>query len=310
VALLVNWFEIRFSHKVFSLPFLDSPTWEDSTASVATYPDAQVARQTLEDGTVRAYFISGKPNNDWTEVSIHGSQNILARIVEFNLAEHFKQTGAEVKKGRWGVDALRTIQEYEQIGLVLKQGVNLKYFAVTEPQFYNGITLNWIVRPSFSRSLANLPKKHIYNGYPVILKWPAANGTCPDNLIPFNGHYLGTILSPASNNRFTVLVRDRTEQTVPADALFLEARTEVIAALEPLAAQTSGQQTIQRRILQLTHSLKSDGRRNPGILRDQLHSALRVIDPASRGEVTVNLQPNCEGKLWVNCFATGVRPAQ
>jgi len=234
----------------------------------------------------------------------------LARIVEFNLAEHFKETGAEVTKGRWGVEALRTVQEYEQIGLVLKQGINLKYFAVTEPQFYNGITLNWIVRPSFSSSLANLPKKHIYNGYPVILKWPVGNGTCPDNLIPFNGHYLGTILGPASKDRFTVLVRDRTEQALPADALFLEARTEVIAALEPLAAQTSGQQTIQRKILQLTHSLKADGRRNAGILRDQLHSALKVIDPASRGEVTVTLRPNCDGKLWVNCFATGVRPAQ
>jgi hypothetical protein len=80
-----------------------------------------------------------------------------------------------------------------------------------------------------------------------------------------------------------------------------------ISALEPIVTKASGQQSIQRRILQLSHSLREDGRRNPGILRDQLQSALKIVDPAGRGEVVFRLLPNCSGKMWLNCYASGVR---
>jgi hypothetical protein len=309
MALLVNWFEVRFDRKTFNLPYVDSPTWEDSTNLLHAYPDAQIARVRLESNEVRAYFVTGNPQpNGRAEISVFGIQNLSARIVEYNFARHLELAGAEVTRGRWGVDAIRTVQRFEQIGLVLKQGANIKYFAVIDPQTRNGVTLNWIVRPVFERSLAELPRIHKYDGYPVILKWPASAGDCPQTIAPFNQRYLGTILGQSGKDAFSVLVRNRTQQDVRADTLFLEARTDVISALEPIVTKASGQQSIQRRILQLSHALRPDGRRNPGILRDQLHSALKAIDPSGRGEVAIALSPNCAGTMWLNCYATGVRP--
>ena len=310
MALLVNWFEIRFERKTFNLPYLDSPTWEDSTNLLHAHPEEQIVRVKLESNAVRAYFITGTAQkSEMAEVSIFGVQSVSARIVEYNFARYLESAGAEVTRGRWGVDAIRTVYRFNEIGLVLKQGVNIKYFAVTDPEIHNGVTLNWIVRPMFERSLAELPPTHRYEGYPVILKWPTSAGDCPQTIAPFNEHYLGTILSHNQNGTFTVLVRDRTQQEIRADALVLEARTDVISSLEPVLSKTSGQQSIQRRILQLSHSLRPDGRRNPGILRDQLRSALKAVDPSTRGEVPVVLLPNCGGKMWLNCYATGVRQA-
>jgi len=309
MALLVNWFEVRFERKSFYLPYVDSPTWEDSTNLLHAYPDSQIARVRLESNQVRAYFVTGTPQpNEKAEISVFGIQNLSARIIEYNFARQLELTGAEVTRGRWGVDAIRAVQRFEQIGLVLKQGINVKYFAVTDPQTHNGVTLNWIVRPVFERSLAELPQTHKYDGYPVILKWPASAGDCPQTIAPFNQRYLGTILGPSRNGNFRILIRDRTQQDIRPDALFLEARTDVISGLEPIVTKASGQQSIQRRILQLSHSLRPDGRRNPGILRDQLSSALKTIDPNDRREVAIALLPNCVGKMWLNCYATGVRP--
>ena len=311
MALLVNWFEVRFDHKTFNLPYIDSPTWEDSTGLLHAYPEAQIVRVRLESNEVRVYFVTGNPQpSGKVEISVFGIQNLSARIAEYNFARHLELTGAEVTRGRWGVDAIRTVQRFEPIGLVLKQGINVKYFAVTDPQTHNGVTLNWIVRPVFERSLAELPQTHKYDGYPVILKWPVSAGDCPQTIAPFNQRYLGTILGQSRKGNFGILVRDRTQQDVRPDALFLEARTDVISALEPLVTKASGQQSIQRRILQLSHSLRPDGRRNPGILRDQLRSALKTIDPFGRGEVAIALLPNCAGKMWLNCYGTGVRPSK
>ena len=212
-----------------------------------------------------------------------------------------------VTSSRWGVDATREVQRVKEIGLSIRQGVSFKYFHVTDSGFKSGITLNWIVRPSFDLPLSQLPT-HSYQGYPVILQWPKESGLCPEELAPFNGRYLGTITECADAKTFRVSIRDGTIHDIDADALFLEARTDVLSEMENTVAQR-GQPSIQRRILQLSHSLKSDGRRNVGILRDQLQSALRVLDPAGRGQVSVPLFPNCDGKLWINCCATGARKA-
>ena len=308
MALLVNWFEIRFERKSFDLPFLEFATWEESSGLRDQHPGAELVRGETETGSVRGYFVAGNgPGTSNANVSVFGFHGLAARIIEYNVAEHFRTGGAEVIRGRWGVDILRDVHRFDEIGLVLKQGINLKHFPVTHPETHHGITLKWIVRPQFDRSLADLPQSHSYDGYPVILRWPTQAGDCPEALAPFNQHYLGTLLERKGKDRFSVLVRDRTEQDVRADALFLEARTDVISGLEPVVTKTSGQQSIQRRILQLSHSLRADGRRNPGILRDQLQSALKVVDPSGRGEVVFRLLPNCLGKMWLNSYATGVR---
>jgi hypothetical protein len=143
----------------------------------------------------------------------------------------------------------------------------------------------------------------------ILLQWPSALGTCPTELAPFDNRYLGTIVENAENGKYLVSVRDETQQVVDGRALLLEPRTDVIREMEQVLSGQSGHTSIQRRILQLSHSLKPDGRRNPGILRDQLAAALRVLDPANRGQVSIPLNPNAEGKMWINCFATGVQRA-
>jgi len=308
MALLLNWFEIRFERKSFDLPFLEFATWEESSSLRDQNPEAEVVRVKVETGSVRGYFVAGDEGGTITAtVSVFGFHGLAARIIEYNIARHFGAGGAEVIRGRWGVDVLRDVHRFDEIGLLLKQGINLKHFPVTDSETLHGITLKWIVRPQFERPLAELPQSHRYDGYPVILRWPAQANDCPEALAPFNQHYLGTILARKGKDRFSVLIRDRTQQDVRADALFLEARTDLIGALEPIVTKASGQQSIQRRILQLSHSLRTDGRRNPGILSDQLRSALKIVDPLGRGEVVFHLLPNCSGKMWLNTYATGVR---
>jgi hypothetical protein len=308
MAILVNWFEVTFDRKEFDLPYRDADTWEASTAILRDKHTADVVRSKLED-RVRLYFVTGKPNGaaESETISTHGHINIMARIVEKNLGQHFDDAGAHVTTGRWGMEATREVERFPPAGLVLRQGIHAKYFAVVEPGFRNGITINWVVRPYFFLPVGELPSQHAYQGYPVILRWPQSQGSCPKSIGPFNERYLGTIISRLNAETFRVLVRDRSQVDVPGSVLFLEARPDVIGEVEQLVSRERGQQSIQRRILQLSHSLKSDGRRNTAILRDQLRSALKTLDPSEKGQVSVRLLPNCEGKMWIDCYATGVQ---
>jgi hypothetical protein len=311
MAILVNWFEVTFDRKEFELPYIDSNTWEESTEVLGRYPEAETVRTRLATNSIRTYFITGTPSKQPTTgiVGIDGPRGVLARIIEYNLAKHFEASGAKVLSGRWGVEATREVQEFPDIGLTISQGINLQYFAVTQPSFRNGITLNWIIRPKFVLPLAKLPNDHSYDGYPVILRWPISFGTCPEALAPFDQRYIGTIVSRENSEVFQVLLRDRIVHEIDAQALFLEARADVLNEMERIVTRASGQPSIQRRILQLSHSLKTDGRRNAGILRDQLRSALSVLDPSDRGHLSFSLLPNTDGKLWVDCYATGATRA-
>jgi hypothetical protein len=310
MAILVNWFEVTFDRKHFDLPYLDAATWEESTPIVQEHRQADIVR-IREDGRIRLYFVTGRPNSAAQVETLvtHGRIGVMARIVEKNLSEHFRSAGAHISTSRWGIEATREIQRFPAAGLVLRQGIHVKYFAVVEPGFRNGITINWVVRPHFFLPIAELPNSHGYGGYPVILRWPASAGACPEGIAPFNDRYLGTIISKPAANSFRVLVRDRSQFDVDGTALFLEARPDVIGEVEQLVSRDRGQQSIQRRILQLSHSLKPDGRRNTGILRDQLRSALKTLDPSEKGQVSIQLLPNCDGKMWIDCYATGVQRA-
>jgi len=308
MAILVNWFEVTFDRKHFELPYCDVPTWEESTAVLRDHRAAEIVRSQVDDH-VRLYFVTERPSTaDGTEnVPTHGHVSVMARIVETNLGQHFKRAGAQVTTSRWGMEATREVERFTAAGLALRQGIHAKYFAVVEPRFRNGITLNWVIRPDFFLSLAELPSRHEYQGYPVVLRWPDVERSCPEPIAPFNKRYLGTIISKQDANTFRVLVRGRSQFDVPGTALFLEARPDVIGEVEQLVSRERGEQSIQKRILQLSHSLKKDGRRNTAILRDQLQSALKTLDPSDKGQVSIQLVPNCDGKMWIDCYATGVQ---
>jgi hypothetical protein len=308
MAILVNWFEVTFDRKQFELPYCDVDTWDKSTATLRSYPDAEIVRTKLDD-RVRLHFVTGRSGEaaEIETVATHGRPNIMAHVIERNLAEHFKASGAHVSTSRWGMEATREVQRFPAAGLLLRQGIHAKYFAVVEPGFRNGITINWVVRPNFFLPISELPSTDEYQGYPVILHWPASAGDCPDAIAPFNDRYLGTIIAKPKADTFRVLLRDHSQSDVPGSVLFLEARSDVIGEIEHLVSRERGQQTIQKRILQLSHSLKGDGRRNTAILRDQLRSALKTLDPSGKGQVSIRLTPNCDGKMWIDCYATGVQ---
>jgi hypothetical protein len=310
MAILVNWFEVTFDCKECTFPYLTSPSWEESSTILEAYRTAEIVRVRQPDGGIRLYFVTGKPASEFAHASVAlaNERSVAARVVEYNLAKFFEKPGMRVNfDHHWGVEITREVQKFPHIGLTIHHGVTAKYFAVTESKYRHGITLNWIVRPLFTLPLSDLPAAKPYDGFPVILKWPATFGTCPESIAPFNQRYLGTIIEKADAQNYRVSLRDQTQQDVDGRALYLEARADVLAEMEQVASRESGQASIQRRILQLTHSLKPDGRRNPGILRDQLASALKVLDPSDRGQVSIPLRPNAEGELWVNCYATGVQ---
>ena len=310
MAILVNWFEVTFDRKDITLPFLTCSSWDESTPIVERYPAMEIVRVRGTDQTIRLYFVTGQPEGDvQTEtMSQAGPRPVAARLIEYNLAKHFEKSGARVVVNhRWGINATREVQQFAAIGLTIHQGINAKYFAVTEPRLQHGITLNWITPPFFMLPVSQLPPSRSYDGFPVLLQWPKALGECPKEIATFDHHYLGTIIESANGGCYRVSVRDQSQQVVDGRALFLEPKTDVLAEMEQVLTRQSGHVSMQRRILQLSHSLKPDGRRNPGILRDQLASALRVLDPADRGQVSIPLSPNAEGKMWISCFATGVQ---
>lgn len=308
MAILVNWFEVTFERKDCSLPFIAAPSWEASADLLKAQPAAEIVRVRQPDGSINLYFVSGTPppNARAGELVLAAEQRIATRLIEYNLAQFFTRPGTRVHFDyHWGVEATNEVQSFPTIGLTIHQGISAKYFADTESKVRHGITLNWIVRPFFTKPISALPSRN-YDGFPVRLNWPATLGPCPEPLAPFAGRYLGTIVEPTEAG-YRVAVRDQSQQDLDARALYLEPRPEVLAEMEKVLARESGQASIQRRILQLTHSLKPDGRRNPGILRDQLSSALRFLDPSDRGQVSIPLRPNAAGQIWINCYATGVQ---
>jgi hypothetical protein len=309
MAILVNWFEVTFERKECTLPFIPAPSWEASTEILRAHPDAEIVRVRQSEGQIHLYFVSGTPQGSAQSATLvlNAERSVAARLIEYNLAKFFEGSAARVHfDHHWGVEVTREAQQFPSIGLSIHQGMSAKYFADTESKIRHGLTLNWIVRPFFTKPLDEMPAIRDYDGFPVLLKWPTKMGDCPESLSPFNGRYLGTIIEK-KDSRYRIAVRDQTQQEIDGGALFLEARTEVLTEMEQVISRESGQTSIQRRVLQLTHSLKSDGRRNPGILRDQLASALRVLDPSDRGQVSIPLRPNATGEIWINCFATGVQ---
>src|SRR5205823_13409728 len=108
MAILVNWFEVTFDRKQFELPYCDVATWEESTAILRENRTADIVRSKLDDG-VRLHFVTGRPNTvaEAETIETRGHINIMARIVEKNLGEHFRRSGAHVTTSRWGMEATR-----------------------------------------------------------------------------------------------------------------------------------------------------------------------------------------------------------
>lgn len=48
MALLVNWFEVRFDRKDFDLPYVDCATWEESTEVLESYVQTETVRTRLD----------------------------------------------------------------------------------------------------------------------------------------------------------------------------------------------------------------------------------------------------------------------
>src|SRR5207249_2704373 len=74
------------------------------------------------DDRVRLYFVTDHPSTvgETENVPTHGHISIMARIVEKNLGEHFRRAGAHVTTSRWGMEATREVQKFEEAGLALR----------------------------------------------------------------------------------------------------------------------------------------------------------------------------------------------
>jgi hypothetical protein len=308
MAVLVNWFHVSFDQDVFELPSVVVPNWEAARDLCNQHRDAEMVRIRKEDQTIRVIYVTKSPSESLLvpfQISTKGPMPVLARIVEYNLIEHFSSASVQAGKDRWKAWAMQVVEQYDELGLSISVGIEAKYFGLTEPRPTSGITLNWAVKPVFDRSLAQMPMEFDYGSLPVLLKWPDTLGRCPDEILPFDQKYVGTIIERTDGPQFLVAVRDLTDQSIDARALFLDSRPDVISEIEKATGFMQGKSSIQRRILELSHALRADGRRNPAILRDQLKSALKMLDPTGRGQVAIDLKSNCSGKMWIDCRASG-----
>jgi hypothetical protein len=310
MAVLVNWFQVSFDQDTFEIPSVIVPSWIAARDLCAQDRAAETVKIQNSDDTVSVVYVTESPQKSSIvpfRVTPRGPIPVLARIVEYNFVQHFSSSSIQSGRDRWKAWATKAVERFDEAGLSISVGIEAKYFGIAEPRQTSGITLNWAVRPTFDRSLAQMPKGFDYGSFPVLLKWPTGLESCPTEILPFNQRYIGTIIEKRDDSRFLVAVRDLTEKLIDARALVLESRPDVIAGLEKMTGFPRGKTSIQRRILELSHALRADGRRNPAILRDQLKSALKMLDPTGRGQVAIDLAGNCRGRIWIDCRASGAK---
>jgi hypothetical protein len=307
MPIFINWFETEISAPLQRLFSRDFESWEESRKAheLSAVPSERFCRVQVREAdkeiarTILFGAVEAVPEKFVErEVDLTRNWRIAERVIEYNLGQELIKRGMTVEFGSFGVSATKQAFRISDIGLCVESGISFKsYYLHNHHQ--HGITVNWKVKQYFDRPISALPESasNLLLGLPVIL--PRDVSELEKSVREYAGGYLGVITGVAKD-KVEVLCRDATKRQVSTSALFLEAKPEVIAALSSVSKEQKGNDSVQRRVLILTHSLTQSGRRNIKILQDQLRSSIDFLNPDSRPFITLDFVPFCNGRMRIS----------
>lgn len=134
MTLVLNTFKANLNPVEFTFPFMDYPSWEESTkAKIQDYPGQITCRfavkaQPHDTGPdkARMVFLGEDPPSELpTEVFDTGVQwRIGALLIEKALEDHFQQRGFRIERTRFQVFALRPVLDSGSSALELATGIS------------------------------------------------------------------------------------------------------------------------------------------------------------------------------------------
>lgn len=307
MPIFVNWFEVEISAPVQHLFSRDFVSWDDSQTAhdKLAIPGERFCRMPIREAdkeiarTVLFGAIDPIPDGFIDRaVDLTKERRVAERVIEFSLGQHLASRGMHVEYGSWGVSATQSAFRVADIGLTVESGISFKSFYLHYKR-QHGITLNWRVRQFFDQTLNEMPAsiKELLLGMPVLLR--AGENKLQPEILEYDGGYLGTILD-IQNGFAEVLCRDSKKRQVATNTLILEARPEVVAAISSVSKEQRGTDSIQRKILTISHSLTQSGRRNVRILQDKLKSAIDCLSPNGRPFINVEFVSPCVGRMQIS----------
>ena len=310
MALIVNTFKANLNPVEFTLPFVDYPSWEESTSAKAqNYPGQITCRYAVKEQSqgagpdkARMVFLGHDPPSDVPsgvfDVSLQWRIGTL--LIEIALEEHFRQRGFRIERTRFQVFALRPVTDSGSSAVELATGISFdaKHPFKDEPNDF-AVTFNWEVRAQFRASLAEKTMAQAAIGMPVLYR---PRGQATGKLAPFENRYLGKVRD-IDRGYAVVICRDDSEpQKVPLADLRLEATPAVIKQFEQSSQSRLGPSPVLRRIQQLKHSYTAENRRNVNAFRDRLEEIRSVLGVAgtSPNQIVLPLATSQEGSVSIS----------
>ena len=322
MALIVNTFKANLNPVEFTLPFVDYPSWEESTrAKAQNFPRQMTCRYALREQTqgagpdkARMVFLGDEPPSDLpTKVfDVSVQWRIGALLIEKALEEHFEQRGFRIERTRFQVFALRPVMDSGSSAVELATGISFdaRHPFGDEPYDF-AVTFNWEVRAQFRASLAEKAMARAAIGMPVLYQ---PRGQATGKLASFENRYLGKVRDIDRGHAVVICRGDSEPQRIPLADLRLEATPAVIKQFEQSSQSRLGPSPVLRRIQQLKHSYTAENRRNVNAFRDRLEeirsvlgvagtSANQIVLPlatSQEGSVSISTQPSeaAMGGLW------------
>jgi hypothetical protein len=282
--LSINWLQLDFSPQTVRLPANQFSNWEETTSLIrGRLKDSQPVRQSHRDGkgeNILLALVSGSEIPEgWSEreFDLYNTPFIAKRVAQLAVTEYLKSHGATVYGTRFDLIATRHAGEFSDLGVLLKTGVRLRFFA-PQSTLICGFTANWEVRAEFTRTLEDTRLRSICRGMPVVLTGAEDAAGLPSTLTEYLGRFVGEVISVIDDQTIEVWTRTEERLLLPAKNLRLEAKPSVMRELEHAAGMSEQSRSIFRRIQELKLVL-ANGRRNLNVLRDQVRAIRHFFGP-------------------------------
>lgn len=317
MPLVVNSFPVDLTPVEPTLPFIDFPTWEESTdakesqfAEYATwrYPLNDDATGAQPDGC-RLVFLNGPsvPSGaQQMKFDVGRFWRIGTIITDQSLSQYFSQIGFSVEESHFERFALRREASSPDDAIELATGIS---FAARRPfrdePYRFAVTFQWVVQAHFKETLQNEAISQMSIGMPVIYK--PKDHSIPADLLPFRNRYLGRVRA-IDTGTATVMCKDDAPRSLPRTDLRLEASPAVIKLYEEKLRNRRGPSSVIRTIQRLKKSYTPDNRRSVTVLRDRMEAIRQLLQSSgsSRDQLVIALSSFQSGSLSVTLAPTEV----
>lgn len=302
MSLSINWFKLDISPEVVRLPTRHFAEWDETTAlltsSLRAHSTARWQRQLNGKSCIALAILSGPDVPDgWNEeeFNLYETPTLARRLAQIAFGEYFRNQAATVHQTRFDLIATRHAGEFADIGVLLKTGIRMRFFA-PEAEHALGFTANWEVRAEFNRNLDDARLRDLCLGMSVILNGNSEVGI-PTSLVEYMNRFVGKVVRVVDKSNIEIWARTDERIIVPSNRLRLEATPAVMRELERQQGNREQARSIFRRIQELKLVLVN-GRRNLGVFRDQLRAIRHffardagdsIVFPASCGKLRLSI---------------------